>query len=121
MKTNELIVILMIIGIVLVVLSNFITLPSENKLKLKVVEQKALKLPTGNENKCIYKLNISVINEGNKLNEANCVINFLKKGEVIEVDKVPIEEINNLEVKKITKNYTRACNYLDNFEISFEK
>jgi|GEM_PF-5467953 len=121
MKTNEKIIILMAIAITLIILSNFITLPNQNKLNIKIINQKAVKLNTENAGECLYKLNITILNEGKKIKDATIKIKLIKNKEVVEEDGFQTGEIDVLETRNFQRNYTRNCNYLDNFNISFSK
>ena len=121
MKTNEKIIILMIVAISLIILSSFITLPNQNKLNIKIVNQKAVKLNTEKTGECLYKLNVTIMNEGKKLQDATFIVKIIKNGQIKEEDNFQIGEMNELQTKNFQRNYTRNCDYLDNFNISFSK
>lgn len=121
MKTNEKIIILMTIAITLIILSNFITLPNQDKLNIKIINQKAVKINTEKTGECLYKLNLTILNEGKKIEDSTVKIKMIKNKQVIEEDNFQTEEMNNLQTKNFQRNYTRNCNYLDNFNISFSK
>ncbi len=120
MKTTNWIITLMAVGIALIILSNFITPPQINKFKIKLVDEKALKLNL-NETSCLYELNLTILNEGDKEENAKVEIGLVKNNKIIEVDDFYTGTIEKLETKKFQRNYTRPCNYLDGFNISFSR
>ena len=121
MKTSDKIIILMITAIALILLSNFITLPNQNKLKIKIDSQKAVKTNTGKPGECLFKLSATITNEGKKFDDATFIVKMVKDKQVQEEDKFQIGKMNKFETKSFMKNYTRACDYLTNFNISFSK
>ena len=120
MKTSEWVILLMALGIILIIGSNFIKPVQLNKLQLKLVNEKAIKMNL-DENNCIYKLNFTILNEGKDIDNAKAEIKIVKNKQTIEVDDLNTGEIRQLETKTFQRNYTRPCNYLDGFNISFSR
>ncbi len=122
MKTNEKVLILMASAIALIILSSFINFPSPgNKLKIEVLNQKAVKLNTNEEGQCKYVLNVTIINKGKQLDDAIFIVKMVKGGAVVEQDDFETGTMNELEVKSFQRNYTRSCDYIDEFNLSFSR
>ena len=121
MKTSDKIIILMSVAIILIILSNFIALPNQNKLKIKIDSQKAVKTNTEKVGECLFKLSATITNEGEKFDDATFIVQMVKNKQIQEEDEFQIGKMNKFETKSFEKNYTRACDYLTNFNISFSE
>lgn len=113
------IVILMVIAIALIVLGLFMPSETKEKIEIEILSKEAMKM-NHSEGGCIYFFNSTIINKGDEIKNAIFKIEMIKNNSVIELDEFSIGDLDKEETKVIEKNYTRSCDYLDNFKINIK-